>query len=135
MPILEWDDDFSVHRQEFDDHHKYLLKLLNKTYDGFICGTDESELLQILEEMLKYAEYHFSAEEQWMEQHDYPRLDKHRGEHKYFVGRVGDLHREFIQGHSSLSLEVLTFLKSWLSTHILGSDDDYGRFLVDNGLS
>ncbi len=134
MPILEWNDEFSVYNNEFDDHHKRLLELLNKTYDEFICGADNDSLLPILEEMLKYAEHHFSAEEQWMEQHNYPRLGKHRGEHEYFIGRVSAMHQEFLNGHKTMSLEVLTFLKSWLSTHILGSDAGYSQFILANEL-
>ena len=132
MPIIEWMDDFSVGINEFDNHHQYLIKLLNQTYDEFIAGADDNALMPILDELIKYTDYHFTAEEQWMEANNYPRLHKHRGEHEYFVGRVTALRREFGCGQTTMSLEILTFLKSWLSTHILGSDAEYGDFARDN---
>ena len=34
----------------------------------------------------------------------------------------------------TISIEVMNFLKDWLSNHILGSDKRYGPFLNGKGL-
>jgi hemerythrin len=129
MPLLEWDKGFELGIEQFDEHHKHLVALLNKTYDDFTCGANHEALEEVLDELADYATYHFSAEETWMGVHEYPDLGRHREEHNRFSGRVAEIRKDFQNGRANLSLEVLTFLRNWLIDHILEKDADYGRFV------
>lgn len=131
MPLIEWNEQFLLGVPQFDEHHEHLVNLLNTTYDDFINGASNKSSQTILDELIDYATYHFSAEEYWMEKNNYPRLVKHQGEHKYFVDRVVTLQKDFHDGREKMSLEILSFLKNWLSSHILGSDADYGDFVAN----
>jgi len=133
MPVMEWDDSFALGINQFDEHHKHLIDLLNMAFDGFTCRLDRDELVVILDDLVDYAMYHFAAEEYWMEVNEYPRVAQHREEHEIFTIKVAAFQNDFLNRKTSLSLEVVQFLMSWLTNHILETDGDYGRFAA--GLS
>ncbi|MDD2541031.1 MAG: bacteriohemerythrin [Desulfuromonadaceae bacterium] len=125
---MRWDTSFELGIHEFDEHHKHLVNLLNMTYDGFCFGADFDEREAVLDELVNYAHYHFTAEEYWMGVHHYPELALHREEHNKFSARVAEIQHDFLSSNANLSLEILLFLQDWLVIHILKSDADYGRF-------
>lgn len=128
MPYIEWSSTFELGMDEFDGHHKFLVELLNMTYDGLICEAPRDELGGVLDELIGYAGYHFAAEEHWMEMHNYPDAYRHREEHKTFSAKIGEFQKDFYEGKADLSFEVLQFLNDWLFEHIVKSDAGYGRF-------
>jgi hemerythrin len=128
MPFMEWDDTFELGIQEFDEHHKYLVGLLNTIFDGFTCEADYEELEAVLDELVAYATYHFAAEEHWMQVHAYPGLPQHSSEHERFRTKIAEFQREFRTKKADLSLDALQFLNNWLSDHIIKTDGEYGRF-------
>ncbi|MDD2852222.1 MAG: bacteriohemerythrin [Desulfuromonadaceae bacterium] len=128
MSLVEWDEGFDLGISEFDEHHRHLLLLVNMTYDGFTHGASHDEIGAVLNELARYTEYHFTAEEHWMEMIQYPRLAEHKEEHRLFSQRVENFHNEFLDGNAALPLNVLQFLTSWLIDHILKSDTAYGNF-------
>lgn len=130
MPVISWNDCFSVGIPQIDEHHQHLFFLVNKTYDEFISRDSAKNLAALLDELIDYATYHFSMEEHWMRESKYPDLAIHQKEHESFSKRVTGLHSSYHKGDVHLSLEVLSFLHSWLTNHILQSDAAYGRFVA-----
>jgi hemerythrin len=128
VSLLEWNKAYSLGINEFDEHHKHLIELLNKTYSDYILGADNDELAVVLDKLVDYATYHFAAEERWMKECRYPGRAEHICEHEVFILRVLDFYRDFNNGTAQLSLEIFQFLNSWLTSHILESDAEYGRF-------
>lgn len=126
MPILAWKDSFRLGIPEFDDHHRNLAKLLNKTYEQYTTNPAGGALESILLKLADYATYHFQAEERWMEEKGYPRLDRHRKEHDTFTEAVAVLEKECLAGQAT-SAALFFFLAEWFSTHVLESDADYAR--------
>lgn len=127
MPIMEWQETYRIHIKDLDDHHQHLVGLLNTTYDNFVRGVSSTEIASVLSALGEYADFHFEAEEQWMQANSYPHLDKHVSEHGVFETSVAQMHRDHGAGKET-TLEVLTFLVDWLSKHILITDADLGRF-------
>jgi hemerythrin len=128
MPFLLWDKSFELGVGEFDDHHKHLLALLNNTYDHFLNRSNDEVTEAVIDKLIDYATYHFSAEEYWMELHGYKGLILHREEHNKFTRRVREIQRDFYNGRTQLTLEIMSFLANWLTSHILTVDGDYGKF-------
>jgi hemerythrin len=128
MSIFVWDESFELGIEQFDEHHRHLVGLLNKTYDDFTAGTSHESLESTLDELIDYATYHFAAEEHWMKEHRYPDLRQHLDEHERFSRRVVEIQKDYHGRKVKLSLEVLSFLKNWLSNHILKTDAAYGKF-------
>lgn len=130
MPLIEWDDNFSVHDATMDEHHRNLLQLLNRTYDDFVNGAPAESLGEVIQELLKYATYHFSTEERHMAESAYPDLEDHREEHSRFVLKIAKLQKNFLEGDRHLSFETISFLKNWVGRHIRENDVHYGEFLA-----
>jgi len=128
MPFIEWLTSFELGIPEFDEHHKRLVQLLDMTYDGITCGADQEELGAVLDELIDYATHHFAAEELWMTTHHYPLLTEHHKEHEIFRAKILEIQNDFHKGRNDLGIEVLQFLNSWVTDHILTIDAEYGRF-------
>ena len=125
---MEWQNTFELGIEEFDHHHKHLIGLMNNLHDGILSGESIETLGIILDEIGDYTSYHFRAEEDWMEEHMYPGLTWHRDQHSDFVSKVNNFKIDLMSGKMGLPLEVLSFLMTWLTDHILGSDANFRNF-------
>ena len=130
MALIEWSNSLRVSVQEFDAHHEHLVELLNKIHDIYSCGESDKEIGNVIDELIDYAGYHFAAEEHWMTWHSYPKRAEHKAEHDSFLPKVMEFRRNFHAGTTALTEDIFTFLVEWLTTHIMGSDKDYGRFVA-----
>lgn len=130
MSFMEWNKDFLTGIKEFDDDHQHLVGLLNKAYDDFIVGSPDDSVLEILNELIKYASHHFVAEEKWLTSISYQKLAEHKHEHDSFTKSVRELQDAFHNGSEHVSLDVLTFLKKWVRSHMLESDAAYSKLDV-----
>jgi hemerythrin len=128
MSIFLWDKNFELGIDLFDEHHRRLVDLLNKTYDNFVSRASHETLEPILDELIDYATYHFAAEEHWMGLHGYPQLQLHRAEHERFCRMIVEIQSDYHKHKVNLSLEVLAFVRNWLQDHILKTDAEYGRW-------
>lgn len=128
MPLITWDEKFLLNNDMIDKHHKHLVELLNRTYEYFVNGGSEERLGPVLHDLINYATYHFCTEERFMEASGYPGLQAHREEHARFVERVVRIQQDFHQGQQDLSEETISFLRDWITNHILWQDVLYGEF-------
>jgi hemerythrin-like metal-binding protein len=77
------------------------------------------------------ARNHFAEEERLMALGGYPDLDAHRREHAEFAVTLAELRGRFGSGGPTLTLtvELATWLGSWLRGHVREQDRALGRFL------
>ena len=132
MVAYEWKDFYVIGITNIDEHHQHLFLLLNTLHDDFISKKKDQDLSTLFDDLVDYATYHFSAEEYWMEESSYPGLAQHANEHALFVRRVSEMLKDYHQGTAKISLEILTFLHGWLTTHILQSDAEFGCFIANS---
>jgi len=132
---FEWNDSYKVGVENFDEQHKKLFHLLNTLFKGIKEGKKKETMGQVLNELLEYTIYHFSAEEELMEKHQYPELARHKLEHENFTGKVERYYEGFHTGIAPLTADVLGFLVSWLKNHIAETDKHYSSFFNEKGVS
>ncbi|MDW8003038.1 MAG: bacteriohemerythrin [Deltaproteobacteria bacterium] len=89
---------------------------------------------KVLSELVEYTVYHFSAEEKLLEDHAYPGLAWHRRLHSELTEKTKNLRDRFNSGEYVISIEVMNFLKDWLTNHIGNVDKKYGEFLNAKGV-
>lgn len=135
MAFFNWDDKYSVGIRELDFQHKQLINILNELYEAMQNTTAQSSLGKILSELATYTKVHFATEEKYLEKYNYIGLANQVREHEKFVEKVNSFKQDFEAGKLALSLNIASFVKDWLSNHILGSDKQYGSFLVSKGVS
>jgi hemerythrin len=134
MSFITWKDSMSVNVKEIDDQHKKLISLINELHEWIRAGEKKDILGDMLEELINYTKYHFSAEERRMKQFSYIGYVEHKHEHDDFTDKVMSLKEKYDKGQGALSEEVSSFLKDWLTNHILGTDKKYTPFFNSKGL-
>lgn len=128
MEATRWDGSYLLNIPHIDEQHEQLIALMNELEQA--VGNNAGPLMidAVFQELIRYTTSHFSAEERFMMEHDYPGLDSHRCLH---TGFIHDLHallaRNGVEG--SLSTATIGFLSTWITTHIKGDDQEYGRFI------
>ena len=132
MPILEWEENFNLGVPQFDAHHQHLIELLNRAYDNFVNDASVAGLAVVLDEFFSYALHHFRAEEQFMEETNYTGYLEHLELHKSFAAQVAVMQRDLKMVWGNLPLEMLSFLRNWLTYEILTADAEYVR--VNSGI-
>ncbi len=135
MPLIEWDESFSVDIDRIDREHRKLIGLINQLHEAMLEQKAQEAMTAIVTEMVDYAQTHFATEELYMEEFRYPDLHLHRVEHQKFIEKTDELRKRVNQGEFVLSLEVMRFLRDWLKGHILGTDKKYAPFLKEKGIT
>ena len=129
MALIMWNSRFETSLVEFDQHHKHLVELINKVAE--LTGKREStgDINEVLVELVSYTQYHFAAEEKWMQEHQYPEYAKQHAEHEALLQSVGVYMKRFEKENIiGITDELLSFLKQWLLNHIIASDCKMGAF-------
>ncbi len=134
MPYLEWSDELSVNVERIDTQHKKLINMINKLHDGFLEGKGSEVHREIVEGMIKYAAVHFKTEEDYMQEFEFIGLELHRIEHERFLEKAREFEDNLKSTGFVLSINVLSFLKDWLQSHIQGTDKRYTKCLNENGV-
>lgn len=134
MSLLAWSNMFSVGVKDIDDQHKKLVDMANTLNDAMKAGQGKEAIGKILGELVSYTQNHFSFEERLMDKHKYPMSPQHKQEHKELVKTVGEFKAKFEKGDAALTSEVMTFLRDWLSKHIMNSDKMFGKDLNSKGV-
>jgi hemerythrin len=135
MALISWSDALSVNIKELDDQHKCLIELVNNLHDAMKTGKGNAVIGPILSDLLSYTSFHFATEEKYFQQYAYPEFPRHKKEHDALTQKTKALNASYREGKLTITIEVMTFLKDWLSNHILISDKKYSSFLCSRGLS
>lgn len=135
MPLMTWTEKMSVGVKVLDDDHKKLVALINDLHDGLKAGHGKETLGKILDGLVSYTKFHFEREEQFFAKTGYPNSHAHKKEHDDLTRQVLSVQAKYKGGAvTTLSMEVMDFLKTWLTAHIQGSDQKYSAHLNAHGV-
>jgi len=135
MALMTWTEKMSVGVKVLDDDHKKLIGMINELHGGLKVGHGKEVLGNVLDELVSYTRMHFAREEQYFAKTGYAAAAAHKKEHDDLTKQVLDVQAKYKAGAvTSLSLEVMDFLKNWLTNHIQGSDQKYGPHLNEKGI-
>ena len=134
MEPIEWTDSFSVGVALLDEQHRRLIDMLNKMIKDPAADTRSETVADVLTDMTRYAQEHFKAEEELMNEHGYPRLDEHKEQHLGFQEKVARLCFATVKGQASVPQELMEYLQKWLIHHILQEDMAFKPFFEQKGV-
>lgn len=134
MAAINWTDELSVEIDSIDKQHKILVDLINSFYENINQGSKKEKIEELIKSMKDYTVFHFSTEEKYMKDFDYPDFYNHKVEHDKFVETVLNFEERYKSGKLLLSVEITNFIKVWASNHIMGTDKMYSKFFIQNGL-
>lgn len=134
MALFTWNDRFTVKVEEFDNHHKKLMGLVNTLHENMMLGKGRTVTEPILGELKEYTKYHFAAEEMKMAKYAYPGMNEHRKQHHELLKKLEDFYERYKKGEAELTIDLFMFLKDWLLKHIGKEDNDYAGFFNSQGV-
>jgi hemerythrin len=134
MALMNWNEDLSVKVNEIDDQHKKLIQMINTLHEAMKAGQTKQVLEKTLQDLATYAVYHFQTEEKYMQQFAYPGYLSHKMKHDAFVKKVTEFQGDYQSGKLGLSLDIMNFLRDWVTTHIKETDKKYSATFLSKGL-
>lgn len=134
MALISWNDNLSVKVTEFDLQHKKLIGMVNDLHSAMGAGKGRETMGTVLTGLIDYTVNHFAAEEKLMQKYGYPDFSKHKAEHDVLSRQVADIMAKFKEGKTIVTVELMNFLKDWLTKHIQGTDRQYGSFFNGKGV-
>lgn len=131
--MIEWEEKYSVGITIIDGEHKEFIRIMNaavvaKQYNNF------EEISKLLKELTMYALKHFSTEESYMVEFNYPEFKSHKEEHHDFSNKVIAYCSRVIEGEYQIASEILEYLKQWLVNHIQITDKKFVECFKKNGV-
>lgn len=132
--LFEWSQKLTVYNKSIDEQHKKLLQLGRKLEHFYNNKTkSRDEFIRLVNELKEYTVYHFSYEEDLMEQAKYTNLAQHKEIHKSFVSKVQDVDPKTFNIDSTEDLRnLILFLSKWVIQHIRNEDFKYSSYLSDH---
>jgi hemerythrin len=131
--FVTWEDRYSVGIQLIDDQHKHLIELTNGLYKACLTGTEaaRAHFREAIRGTVDYVKFHFTAEEQLLEQINYPGIAAHKREHETFVKKVLADAKDFEEGKKFVPNIFVRFLRDWILAHIAVEDRRYADYILE----
>lgn len=133
-----WNNSYLLNIPMIDKQHMRFFKLfdmllvLNKEVDK------DFQILEVIEELEKYTNTHFKAEEALMRKANAPDYDLHVIQHELFVKKVADFKVAYSYKNSLLLEQMIVFMRKWFLMHISEVDGKYvesvQQYLVERAL-
>lgn len=134
MALMDWQETLSVGVPTIDTEHKKLVSLLNDLHTAMREGKSKEAMGVVLNGLITYTATHFGTEEKLMTKHAYPAYAEHKKQHDDLVKQALDVKAAFEAGKTGVNMELMTFLKDWVQTHIVGTDKKLGTYLTSKGV-
>jgi len=131
MNLMTWSDHFVSGIDPVDAQHRALIDMINTAAPHLASGGDDArqQVGPLLDKLINYAATHFKFEESLMQQvhvaPDY--FAQHCRTHEIFVEEVLQMRQQYESGGNLSGNELLHFLTSWLTFHILSEDKRMAR--------
>jgi hemerythrin len=120
METLRWSNRFSVGNEDIDQQHKMLFNFINYLVLNSGKACKRHEMTEILEELIAYTDYHFTAEEVFLEGH--PTFAAHRAAHAEFIGKTRSFKKAFMEKNEEINGDLFAYLVKWIREHVLETD-------------
>jgi hemerythrin-like metal-binding protein len=134
MPIVEWNEEFSVNVKLIDDQHQQMLDIVNSLHTAVEASADKETLNKILIDLYAHTRAHFSTEDELMKKHNYPGYEQHLHEHHVLLQQLDNLISGVSGGKSPAFHSDYDISSDWVLIHIFKSDKELGTFLNAQGI-
>jgi hemerythrin len=125
---MGWQSKCLVGIPEIDEQHRQLFECIDRLEGATDGRQRELAAYYVIDELKDYARIHFAVEEIVMRLFDYPGLAAHAAEHREFEARLKSLGK--IELAHDIHAAAGSFLRDWLTNHIMVSDKRYADFIL-----
>lgn len=123
-----WKQDYNIGIEEIDHQHQYFSMLINRLNNELSESKDDSYKGRLLEELARYASFHFWSEENIMMRYNYPDIEEHKKSHRELIHIANEKINYFIISKTPHE-DVISFLVEWFLSHTLQADKSFGLFI------
>lgn len=133
----EFDETLVTGNEMIDDQHKELIGRINQLLESCEDGQGKVKAVKMLDYLMEYTDFHFSAEEKLQEEISYPGIKEHKAKHEEFKQAVKEL-QEMLQEEEgpteTFVAQVQKNVVDWLFNHIKGFDRSVAeyKFMASN---
>ena len=121
--------DIGVGFDQMDGEHRVQVGLLSALRHAVTEGRAETEVNEILEQLIDYTKVHFTSEELLMRLYEYPHYEAHVAEHDRMVEQIEQVRELYQSGDAATTTETLDATLAGLVGHIGRSDRTLGGYL------
>jgi len=121
----------------FDAEHRVAVELANRLHDAIERREHETCLRHVVQRLARYAEEHFSHEEEYMRLSAYGGTCRHVEAHnrlKRQIKQFQDIIQDGGLDREALAATVMAFFRDWLIEHIRTEDQLLGEYLNTKGI-
>jgi hemerythrin len=128
------EDTFQIGTEDMQAEHRSQFGMVDTLCDALRQGRDQSEIDDILEQVIDYTHVHFMAEQLLMRLHEYPDSRAHCLEHARVLEALQALREDVQAGTVTNTLDAIETIRTGLRAHIGESDLALSKFLGDCGV-
>ena len=132
--LFPWSEKYFVGVAFADVQHKQLVDIINRFHKALVDNKGRVEVGRTLDQLIRYTQAHFAAEEKILQNCGYPDFPAHHTEHECLAYAVLEFHQRLMTNELEMTAHAGDFLKEWLGGEILDVDMKFGPFLKDKGL-
>ena len=134
---IEFDDTLVTKNELIDSQHQELISRIKQFVDSCGESSDKLKSIKMLDYLIEYTDFHFTAEEKLQEDVGYPGLEEHRKKHEEFKNTLRSLEDFLNESEGPTEAFVQQIQKTvvdWLFNHIKAFDRSVAEyiFLTDN---
>lgn len=133
--LFLWTDDLSVDIQEVDEQHKGLIGLINQLHVAVCENHGKDTAREILDQLAESTRTHFLLEESLMRLTHYSGFAVHKEQHESLMEQMRMLQQKLDVQDITINVELLHFLKNWLTQHIGTCDRNFSAHFAKSGLN
>jgi hemerythrin len=128
MEQIVWKDKYKVGNVSIDNEHEVFVLIIQKIIETYREGKGKEGLQRSINELYKYAEFHFCSEENVMFFANFPNFETHRKEHQKLLIELRQIMLT-VDNSEIKTKELISFLMKWFVQHTLSLDKDLAKFL------
>lgn len=118
---FEWPSDFETGNEIVDLQHRYFVDLINRVGTNFKNTSDVAYQERLIIELKKYADFHFTSEENIATSCNLPGVSGHHQRHLELLEEFSH-HAANLNKGTKTADEFLEFLTDWLIGHTMYED-------------
>jgi hemerythrin-like metal-binding protein len=121
-----WDDSMATGDDRVDEQHRNLIQQINNLLQAMSEGNGRNHLTELIDNLERYTQEHFSWEEHCMEKNHCPVAEINKSAHARFVQNVQETRQRLEQEGPSteLVLQIKSDLGDWFIKHIRRIDSN-----------
>ena len=121
MSRIEWKEEYNLGCEEIDCGHRVFVRIIQKIDEAVEGKMGHAFVARLLNELEKYAVFHFVSEENVMIRKGYPEILKHKIEHEHLLAKMHEVILKIELEREPLE-ELAEFLMNWFVQHTLSED-------------